>query len=226
MVSTVATVIMQVTAEQGVLLGFILLKIIRTISVIIAVTRLLQFYRRLRPLLTPHAVIPKLIAIKGIVFLNILQTIIFLILNVTGAAAPNSHLTCADISFGIPSILVCGEMALFSLFNLHAYRLAPYKSDGGGGKTDNYRGGTLGVRALLMALNPMEIARGLVLAARYLVSNPPARDYNSVPLQQRVSKNSPPSSVPQAGYDAQSEIERAHSSGGVEYGHVERYTPV
>lgn len=116
-------------------------------------------------------------------------------------------------------------MVLFSLFNLYAYGLAPYEPVSHGGSKTFYQGGPLGIRALLMALNPMEIARGLVLAVRYLITSTPTQDYNSMPLQQGVNADLSPAYSPHVRYDTHSGIEPAHSLNGAEYGHVERYTP-
>ena len=171
---------------------------------ILAFVRLLQFYRRLRPTLKQHSVIPKLIAIKGIVFLSTLQSIIFTILSSTGAAKPSSKLSYNDIYFGIPSILICAEMVLFSIFNFYAYSLTPYllPSSRAGNESQPlsrgayYQGGSIGSIALLKALNPTEIARGLVLAARYLLSSSQAKGYDNLPVRQGRNAGPPPVYVP------------------------------
>ena len=152
------------------------LTIIRSISVVMAFIRLLHFYKRLRSELTPHHVVSKLVAIKGIVFLSFLQTIIFTILNSTGAAKPTAKLSYYDIYYGIPSILICVEMVLFSLFNFHAYTSRPYHISSstyleGSGSGSAGKGGYLGtIKALIMAANPTEIISGLVHAVRNVIS--------------------------------------------------------
>lgn len=212
--------------------------IIHTISVAIAFLRLLKFYRRLRAELKEHKVVPKLFAIKGIVGLSTLQTLIFTILSSTGAVEPSSKLSYNDIYFGIPSILICGEMVLFSLFNFYAYSVKPYTlaSSGSGLESQphkggaHYYGGLLGVEALLAAMNPMEIASGLVLAVRYLVSSPRPQAYDDLPLRQGRDANLSPPDRQQASnnwrYQGPSDIEREHSPNPVEYGRVDRYTPL
>ena len=117
-------------------------------------------------------------------------------------------------------------MVFFSLFNFYAYGLAPYTSASRDGSKIHYQGGPLGIRALVMALNPMEVARGLAVAVRYLFSNPAPQNYDSLPLQQGVNTNLPPAYVPRGRDDNHSRIERAHNPSVVEYGLVERYTPV
>ena len=199
-----------------------------------AFLRLLQFYRRLRTELKEHGVMRKLFAIKGIVFLSTLQTFLFAILSSTGAVKPGATLSYNDFYFGIPSILICGEMVLFSLFNFYAYGVKPYtlSSSGSGIESQSskggahYCGGFLGIEALLAAMNPMEIARGLVLAVRYLVSSPQPQGYDNLPLRQSGTAGSPPPCMPQASNDARDQQGRAYSLNPVEYGRVDRYTPL
>lgn len=205
----------------------------------IAFVRLLRFYRRLRTQLKEHNVVPKLFGIKGIVFLNTLQTFIFAILSSTSAVKPSPKLSFDDFYFGIPAILTCAEMVLFSLFNFYAYSVKPYTlaSFGAGSESQpldggaHYHGGSLGTKALLAALNPTDIARGLVLAVRYLVSSPQPQAYGSLPLRQSGNVNVPPPYVPQdssnSQYSQQSrDVRREHSPDSVEYGRVDRYTPL
>lgn len=210
------------------------LTIIHTISVLIALPRLLLFYNRLRTELKEHNVVPKLLAIKGIVALSTLQSVIFTILSSTSAVEPSSKLSYDDIYFGIPSILICGEMVFFSLFNFYAYSFRPYTlaSSGSGMESQplksqaHYHGGFLGIKALLAAMNPTEIASGLVLAVRYLVSSPQPQSHDNVPLRQGVNASAPPPYMPQGRYQGLTNADRAHSPNGVEYGSVDRYSPL
>ena len=209
------------------------LTIIHTVSVALAFVRLLQYYRRLRPTLKPHSVGSKLIAIKGIVFLNFLQTIIFTILFATGAGKPSSKLSSNDIYFGIPSILTCGEMVLFSLFNFFAFNLHPYVLPPSGASQPlarsaaHYQGGILGLAALLKAVNPTEIIQGLVLAVRYITGDRAPQGFDSVPLRPGGgSAGSPPAYMAPGLYQGDREYQRAKGSNAVEYGRVERYTPL
>lgn len=116
--------------------------------------------------------------------------IIFTILNSTGAVKPSTKLSYNDIYYGIPSILICGEMIFFALFQIYAYSARPYfltsfvstAESQSGLKPANlrYQGGFLGIRAFAAAFNPREILSGLGQMIRYIVSNPPVqRDYNN-----------------------------------------------
>lgn len=199
---------------------------IHTASVALAFLRLLKFYKRMRADLKQHSVVPKLVAIKGIVFLSTLQTMLFSILSSTGAVKPSSTLSFDDFYFGIPSILICGEMVFFSLFNFYAYPIKPYSQPLKGGV--HYYGGFLGVKAILAALNPMDIAGGLALAVQYLISSPkPTRAYDELPLHQGRDASMPPPYVPQApSNNERYQGGRGQSPNPVEYGRVERDTPL
>jgi len=155
------------------------LTVIRAISVASAFIRLLAFYKRLRPQLTAYHVGAKLVAIKGIVLLSFIQTIIFTILNSTGAVESSSRLSYNDIYYGIPSILICGEMVLFALFHFYAYSARAYFIRSGvpiaetqKWTASGYHGGPLGIKAFLLALSPFEILGGIGQAVRFLVSSP------------------------------------------------------
>lgn len=180
----------------------------------------------MRAELKQHSVVPKLVAIKGVVFLSTLQTMLFSILSSTGAVKPSSTLSFDDFYFGIPSILICGEMVLFSLFNFYAYPIKPYSQPLKGGV--HYYGGFLGIKALLAALNPMDLVSGMALAVQYLISSPkPTRAYDELPLHQGRDAGLPPAYVPQAPSNSERyQVRQEQSPNPVEYGRVDRYTPL
>lgn len=190
----------------------------------------------MRAELKEHNVVPKLVAIKGVVFLSTVQTLLFSILSSTGAVKPSSTLSFDDFYFGIPAILICGEMVLFSLFNLYAYPIKPYTFTSGNPAIEStspkggahYYGGFIGIKATLAALNPMDIASGLALAVRYLISSPkPVRGYDDVPLQQSRDVSMPPGYIPEtSSNDERYQGGQGHSPNPVEYGRVDRYTPL
>jgi len=174
------------------------LTVIRAVSVIVAFLRLLAFYRRSKVELKQHGVVSKLVAIKGIVFLTFLQTvshrshfsrrallkqtpqIVFTILNSTSAVSPSAKLSYNDIFYGIPSVLICGEMVFFALFHVYAYSAKPYFLTSSISSAESqakpsslrYHGGFLGIKASAAALNPSEIISGLIEMLRYVVTNP------------------------------------------------------
>ena len=149
------------------------LTVIVSLSVSVAFLRLLVFYKRTKTELKPHKPLTKLAAIKGIVFLTFLQSIIFTILRSTGAVNPSARLSYNDINYGIPSILICGEMVAFALFQFYAYSAKPYYADDNNqladGKDDvRYYGGPLGIKAFIAAASPGDIVRGLGEAVMFM----------------------------------------------------------
>ena len=210
--------------------------VIRSVSVALAFLRLLAFYKRLRSQVTEHHVVAKLTAIKGIVAIVFLQTIIFTILNSTGAASPSSRLSYNDIYYGIPSILICGEMVLFALFHLYAYSARPYFIHSGFSAIEahkpgaqKYHGGPLGLKAFLMALNPAEIAVGHVQAVKNLFSMREEQYKNGgVALQPQYYNQHEPTSYDPPHYPAQGHVAPHHSQEpySTEQGTVDQYTPL
>ena len=80
-------------------------------------------------------------------------------------------------------------MILSALFQFYAYSARPYfirnkTSAAESLPTQNmrYYGGFLGIKALLAALNPLEILGGLIQAVGYLVSNPSTQRYDTARL--------------------------------------------
>merc|ERR1711939_1228253 len=151
------------------------------ISVSVAILSVVKFYTALAKDLKHHKPLAKLLAFKLIIGLAFLEGIIFWILRSTHALKETSHLTYADVNFGIQTMLVSIQMVPFSIFFHWAYDAAAYDlskarplplSQMGGGRDSpneldaenggGYYGGTLGLRALLTILNPMEIVRAIV----------------------------------------------------------------
>ena len=209
--------------------------VIHAVSVTIAFLRLLQFYQHLRLFLTPYAVISKLLVIKGIVLLSTLQGLTFSILSSTGAVKPSSNLSYNDIVFGIPAILICGEMVLFSAFNFYAYSFKPYTyasstSSASSGiesqpfkRSVHYKGGFFGIKAFIAAFNPMDIVKGLVLMVQYFNSYPqPQGNGNPTPLNVLSVQSPQAPSVNNAGHHPG----QAWRPDSIEHGRVDRYTPL
>ena len=130
---------------------------------------------------------------------------------------------------------MCGEMVLFSVFNFYAYSFKPYtyassSSSPSSGiesqsfkRSVHYQGGFLGIKAFVAALNPMEIAKGLVLAVQYSSSYPqPQGNGNLRPL------NVLPRYTPQAPSvnNAEHHQGQAWRPDTIEYGRADRYTPL
>ncbi|KFY42727.1 hypothetical protein V494_02285 [Pseudogymnoascus sp. VKM F-4513 (FW-928)] len=144
---------------------------------------LIQFYIQLRTDLAEHSPFLKVLAIKLVIFLSFWQTFIISILTSSTFSIlhANAYLAFPDLYVGIPSLLICVEMALFAIFHIFAYPHAPYRPDRSASPdtTSKYptgdpddlgpnQGGFLGARALLDALNPWDIVKAFGRGIRWL----------------------------------------------------------
>ncbi|KAK5324743.1 hypothetical protein LTR93_004218 [Exophiala xenobiotica] len=96
------------------------------ISISVAVLSVVKFYTALKKDLKHHKPLAKLLAFKLIVGLTFLEGIIFWILRSTHVLKETSHLTYADVNFGIQTMLVCIQMVPFSIFFHWAYDAGAY----------------------------------------------------------------------------------------------------
>ncbi|KAK4694678.1 hypothetical protein P7C71_g2947, partial [Lecanoromycetidae sp. Uapishka_2] len=226
---------------SGLHFAHIWLTVIHSVSVALAFIRLLRFYSRCKTELKQYGVLRKLVAIKGVVFLTTLQQIVFTILNSTGAVKPSAKLSYNDIYYGIPSIIVCGEMGFAALFQLYAYNARPYFLTSSISSTEShmkpanlrYHGGFLGIKAFAAALDPRKILGGIGQMLRYIVSNPPVQqNYSSAmsmePIRpSRGMRDQPPAYMPaQDAYRGATSSQREYSPYADEYRTADQYTPL
>ncbi|KAF2657244.1 DUF300-domain-containing protein [Lophiostoma macrostomum CBS 122681] len=146
------------------------------ISVTIAMYCLIQFYIQLKQDLAPHRPFLKILCIKLVIFFCFWQSwIISLLTTDDGPLKPTKTIGGPDWRIGLPSMLVCVEMAFFAVLHIFAFPWSPYDlrrrqetfdefSSGGAPKT--YASGAL--RALLSALNPWDIVKAFSRGARWL----------------------------------------------------------
>ena len=160
--------------------------IIRTISVGLAITSILKFYKRFKSALKPRGALKQLICFKLIVALNFLQTLIFSFLHSSGHLYANKYLTFNDLSNGVPALILCCELALIAPFFLIAYRVKPYTL-GRNSLPENstlrndiqhYQGGPLGVYAIFQAINVFDIVIELVKGAKAKLSESSSQNQN------------------------------------------------
>ena len=161
---------------------------------------------------------------------------IFTILRSTGALNPSARFSYNDINYGIPSILICGEMVVFALFQFYAYSAKPYYADNQlAGKDVRYYGGPLGIKAFIAAANPVDIVQELMQAVMYMMASPRTPKYDTAvrlePLGYgRAGGNSsapPPPYVPaNATYEGVVAPQREPSPSSMEYRTVDEYTPL
>ena len=160
--------------------------IIRTISTIIAITAILGFYKRFKSVLKPRGAFKQLLCFKVIVILNFLQTLIFSFLHSSGDLHANKYLTFNDLTNGLPSLILCCEMALIAPVFLMVYSIKPYtlghmaspEYPSSRHGMQHYQGGPLGVYAILQAINVFDIVIELLKGTRAKFGRAPIRPQN------------------------------------------------
>lgn len=145
----------------------------------------IQFYVQLREPLAEHKPFLKVLAIKLVIFLSFWQTIaISLATSTFNIVSPNAVLAYPDLKVGIPSLMLCVEMALFSILHLWAFPYAPYVENA---KTSFYpvpdpsmgipprenehgpkMGGFMGLKAFGDALNLWDVIKAFGRGIRWL----------------------------------------------------------
>lgn len=108
-----------------------IIQAIGTVSTIICFISILKIHKFLKPTIdipSEHRKpMTKLLALKLLVFLDVMQTLIFNILLTTNTIKPTSVLSLPDLVIGVPGLMVCIECFLFSSLFFWAYTAAPYK---------------------------------------------------------------------------------------------------
>src|ERR1700761_3768967 len=137
--------------------------VFETISISVAMYCLIQFYVQIKDDIRPHKPLLKITAIKLVIFLSFWQTIAISLLTSAGAIKATKHIQTPDIKVGIPALLLCIEMAFFSVFHIWSFSWKPYTIGSKQQMTDvvagegiadvSYRGGFLGSMALFDAFN-------------------------------------------------------------------------
>ncbi|GAM90370.1 hypothetical protein ANO11243_084130 [Dothideomycetidae sp. 11243] len=158
-------------------------------AVSIAMFCLIQFYIQLRVQLAEHKPFLKVLCIKLVIFFSFWQTFVISFLSSSrGPLHPSSKIAYSDIKIGIPSVLLCVEMAIFSVMHVFAFpwkpytlehlnsafKAEPYESDGFNNAPPQrnteytYQGGHLGLKALGEAFNPWDIIKASARGFRWL----------------------------------------------------------
>ena len=99
----------------------------------------------------------------------------------SGAIKASNTISTLDVKIGIPCLLLCIEMAIFSILHLWAYPWKPYDikrssivaaENGAGYPPDpktSYKGGKLGYKAFLDAFNPWDLVKAVGRGFRWIV---------------------------------------------------------
>jgi hypothetical protein len=159
--------------------------VLNAVAVTIAMYCVIQFYVQLRVPLAEHQPFLKVLAIKLVIFLSFWQAAAISVGTSTlNIVHPNQVLAYPDIKIGIPSLLLCFEMALFAVLHLWAFPYRPYLDNA---KTTFYpvadpdmgtpprenehfprSGGPLGLKALWDAMNLWDIIKAFGRGIRWL----------------------------------------------------------
>ncbi|CEJ90013.1 hypothetical protein VHEMI05824 [[Torrubiella] hemipterigena] len=162
------------------------ISVINALAVTIAMYCLIQFYVQLKTPLKENHLLIKIIAIKLVIFFSFWQTLAISLgtstLNIVHA---NETIAYPDLKVGIPALLLCIEMAIFSLLHIWAFPYKPYKPESprtfypspdianGSPTVENVRlpnaGGFLGFAALFDAMNIWDFVKAFGRGMRWLV---------------------------------------------------------
>lgn len=150
--------------------------VIEAISVTVAMYCLIQFYVQIKGDIAQHRPFLKIVAIKLVIFLSFWQSILISFLTSSGAIKASDKIQTPDIKVGIPAMLLCIEMAFFSILHIWSFSSKPYKlgnkeymaSAAPGELPQSYQGGFLGIKALIDAMNPWDFFKAVGRSARWL----------------------------------------------------------
>ncbi|KAI0390690.1 DUF300-domain-containing protein [Xylariaceae sp. FL0594] len=159
---------------------------IEALAVTVAMYCILQCYTQFKTPLAEHKLGLKVLAIKLVIFLSFWQTIAISLATSERVhlISANATLAYPDLKIGIPSLLLCIEMALFAVLHLWSFPYAQYRP---GAKTTFYpspdpssdiplkenelgpkMGGPLGLLAFLDAVNLWDVVKAFGRGIRWL----------------------------------------------------------
>jgi hypothetical protein len=110
--------------------GATVLSVIQTLSTFVAFIGVLKLTKFLKPSLSGYQPVKKLIALKGLVALDVLQTMIFSILSNHNVIKATKTTNLPDILIGISGLMVCAECLVFSLVIIWAFPIRTYTAGG------------------------------------------------------------------------------------------------
>lgn len=159
--------------------------VIESVAVTIAMYCVIQFYIQLKEPLAEHKPFLKVLAIKLVIFLSFWQSSAISVgtstLHLVEASAALAY---PDLKVGIPSLLLCVEMALFAILHLWAFPYSPYVpgakrsfypvADPASGMPaqenvhDAPQGGFMGIKAFVDAINIWDVVKAFGRGLRWL----------------------------------------------------------
>jgi hypothetical protein len=147
-----------------------IVNVVQTLSTVVCLLAILKVYKTLKPSLANFRPMAKLICLKLIVALDVLQSLIFSALSNHGDIKPTTYLNIPDLLIGTPGLMLCAECFIFSVLFLWAYNTGPYKRV----ENQNQQERIGAFAALASVLNISDIIRGLV----YCIQGTSSRQYD------------------------------------------------
>jgi len=105
----------------------LIINIVNSVSTVFCVMAILRSYGRLKGYLQGHHIVFKLVTLKLVIGLELLQRAVFSGLTQHGVLKQATHISYMDWTVGIPQFLTVCEMFLFSWSFIFAYTWKPYK---------------------------------------------------------------------------------------------------
>lgn len=182
--------------------------IFESVAVTFAMFFLVQFYLQLKTDLAEHRPFLKVLCIKLVIFFSFWQSLLISFLTSAGVIKTSNKLASADIKIGIPSMLLCIEMAIFAVMHLFAFpwreydlskpsNMNPVMAPGSGfsGPKPEYQGGKFGLKAWLDAFNVWDIVKASARGFRWLFVGRKYR-HHDISYKTAVGLNEPQTSIP------------------------------
>ena len=124
---------------------------------LVAVLAIIRFYGRMKPELQHHHALLKMVCFKGLVILTIIPTTLFTSLANYKVFFPTTHISFLDFEVGIPDLIACFLMFVFSISFWWGFSSAPYRQAASNGA----KKATLG-RAIMDVVNISDILAGII----------------------------------------------------------------
>ncbi|KAJ5134662.1 hypothetical protein N7448_000318 [Penicillium atrosanguineum] len=150
---------------------------IESVCVSIAMYCLIQFYVQINKDIAEYHPFTKILSIKLVIFLSFWQSTFINLLISSGAVNATKKLAIQDLKYALPELMINIEMFIFSIMHLWAFSWKPYAiananqgevTDFFGNGKATYEGGRYGMRALVDAMNPLDLLKAVGRSVRWL----------------------------------------------------------